>query len=68
MIKMSFVNALVKAAKREGISPAELYSRNNAGVRKITLSQKEKNIKKAKNQSPFDGMSTRELYKLRPME
>ena len=65
---MSFVNALVKAAKKEGISPAELYARNNAVIKKIILPQKEKNGNKSKRESPFDGMSTRELYKLRPME
>ena len=65
---MSFVNALVKAAKKEGISPAELYARNNAVIKKIILPQKEKDVNKSKRKSPFDGMSTRELYKLRPME
>ena len=48
---MSFVNALVKAAKKEGISPAELYAQNNAGVKKSFSPKKRKTVTNPKGKA-----------------
>jgi hypothetical protein len=64
---MSFINALVAAAKNAGISPGELHAQANRGEL-IYLSDKDISSEDAKHADPFKGMSSQELYMRRPMD
>jgi len=65
---MSFINALVAAAKREGVSPAELYARANGSHKSMKLKTMKTGTRKPRCKDPFEGMSSRELYMRRPMD
>jgi|GEM_PF-4495856 len=64
---MSFINALVAAAKNAGISPGELYAQANRGE-PIDLSDEDISSGDAERADPFKGMSSHELYMRRPMD
>ena len=64
---MTFINALVAAAKNAGISPGELYAQANRGE-PIDLSDEDISSEEAKHTDPFKGMSSQELYMRRPMD
>ena len=65
---MSFINALVAAAKNAGISPGELYAQANRRYEPIDLSDEDISSEEAKHTDPFKGMSSQELYMRRPMD
>ena len=64
---MSFINALVAAAKNAGISPSELYAQANRGE-PIDQSDEDISSEDAEHADPFKGMSSQELYMRRPMD
>ena len=64
---MSFINALVVAAKNAGISPGELYAQGNRGE-PIDLSDEDISSGDAEHADPFKDMSSQELYMRRPMD
>ena len=65
---MSFINALVAAAKNAGISPGELYAQANRGYEPIDLSDEDISSEDAEHADPFKGMSSQELFMRRPMD
>ncbi|MDA7792207.1 hypothetical protein N8979_00150 [bacterium] len=65
---MSFINALVAAAKNAGISPDELYAQANLGYEPTDLSDEDISPEDAEYADPFKGMSSQELYMRRPLD
>ena len=63
---MSFVNALVAAAKNAGVSPGKLYAQAIGGDKELNLKDDDKFLEDAKYIDPFEGLSTQELYMIRP--
>ena len=65
---MSFINALVAAAKNAGISPGKLYAQANRGYEPIYLSDKDISSEDAKHADPLKGTSSQELFMRQPMD
>ena len=64
---MSFINALVAAAKNAGISSGELYAQANHGYEPIDMCDEEISSEDTEHADPFKGMSSQELYMRRPI-
>jgi len=65
---MSFINALTSYARHEKILPNEVYS-NAIRKKPVLMDQSIFRWKSNKTQKdPFAGLSTRELYRRRPMD
>ena len=65
---MSFINALVAAAKNAGVSPGKLYAQANGGDQELNLKDDDKFLEDAKYIDPFEGVSAQDLYMRRPMD
>ena len=65
---MSFINALVAAAKNAGISPGERYAQSNRGYQPNDLSNGDISSEDAEHADPFKGMSSQDLYMRRPAD
>ena len=65
---MSFINALTSCARRRKILPNEAYAmavRTKPGLVKQSIVRNKPN---KTQKDPFAGLSTRELYRRRPMD
>ena len=61
-----FLNAMARVAAREGLTTKQLLERKRREAEKLPPREMEK--PKPKRPDPFKGLSTRELYMLRPMD
>jgi len=61
-----FLNAVAKAAAREGITIKQLLERKRREAEK--LPRRKIGRPKPKRRDPFEGVSTRELYMCRPID